>query len=191
MREELLCDRCEQRLSKWESYGCRVLFDDEAALVSRSNGAVRLDGIIYSKFKLFLLSLLWRMSVATGEFWRDVNLGPLEEKLRQCLLNSDPMSADDFPCLLCPVLIDGSFDQGWLFPPDRIRIKGHVVYRIIVNGILFCFFASTHAKSLKLGRHAINEAGQMSLAIKEARQIPYVNEMFQMLGQAIRQREGG
>jgi hypothetical protein len=190
MREQMLCDSCEQHLSKWEDYACRVLFADEAKLESRSEKAIHLDGIEYPKFKLFLLSILWRMSVAKSEFWKQVQLGPLEERLRQCLLNSDPMSADDFPCLLCPVLIDGVLDQGWLFPPDRIRIKGHVAYRIIINGILFCFIASSHAKSLKLGKHTINEAGKMRLSIQEARQMPYVDQMFRALGQAIRQREG-
>lgn len=190
LREKLLCEKCEQHFSKWENYACRVLFRNGAKLHSRSEKAVHLHGIDYPKFKLFLLSLLWRMSVAKGEFWKEVELGPLEEKLRLCLLNSDPLSSSDYPCLFCPVLIDGSFDQGWLTPPDKIRVNGHTVYRIIINGMLFCFFASTHAKKLGLGRYSVNEQGQLRLTIEEARQMPFVSQMLNELGKAVRQRGG-
>jgi hypothetical protein len=151
LRERLLCDKCELHISKWEAYACRVIFDDEAKLLSRSEKVLQLQGIDYPKFKLFLLSLLWLMSVAKGAFWKEVRLGPLEEKLRVCLLNSDPLASDNYPCLFCPVLIDGHFDVGWLMPPDKTRIDGHTVYRVIINRILFCFFASTHAKKVGLG----------------------------------------
>lgn len=190
LREKLLCDKCELHISKWEDYACRVLFDDEAKLLSKSEKAIHLHGIDYPKLKLFLLSLLWRMSVAKGEFWKEVQLGPLEEKLRLCLLHSDPLAADDYPCLLCPVLIDGHFDVGWLTPPDKTRANGHNVYRVIINGILFCFFASTHAKKLGLGGYSINEQGHMRLTVEEARQIPFVSQMLNALGKAVRQRGG-
>lgn len=190
LREKLLCDKCELHISKWEDYACRVLFDDEAKLLFRSEKAIHLHGIDYPKFKLFLLSLLWRMSVAKGEFWKQVKLGSLEEKLRLCLLNSDPMTSDDFPCLFTPVLIDGHFDVGWLMPPEKARADGYTIYRLIINGIIFCFFASTHAKKLGLGRYSINEQGQMRLTIEEARQMPFVSQMLNAVGKAVRQREG-
>ncbi|MEZ5384905.1 MAG: hypothetical protein R3F13_05265 [Prosthecobacter sp.] len=189
MREKLLCEKCENRFSKWEDYACRVLFGDKAKVLSRANKVVNLEGIDYPKFKLFLLSLLWRMGVARGDFWREVTLGPLEEKLRQSLLSEDPLSSDDYPCLLVPILLDGTFETGWLSPPDRIRVKGHVVYRIIINGILFCFLASTHARKLNFGRYAVNEHGHLCLSIDEARQMSYVADMISALGKAIRKRE--
>ena len=77
LREKLLCDKCELHMSKWEDYACRVLFDDQAKLLSKSEQAIHLHRIDYSKFRLFLLSLLWRMSAAKDEFWREVQLAPL------------------------------------------------------------------------------------------------------------------
>jgi hypothetical protein len=189
LREKLLCDACEILFSGWEDYSFRVLFGDTAKLHSKTEKTTHLKGIDYPKFKLFLLSLLWRMSVAKGEFWKEVNLGPLEARLRECLLNSDPLTSDEFPCLLCPVLIDGHYDPGWLMPPDKIRVNGCTVYRIIINGVLFSFFASSQADQLKLGRHSINERGEMKLIVEEARQIPYVSQILFALGKAINQRK--
>lgn len=188
LREKLLCDNCEQLFSKWERYSYSVLFDDEAKLLSRTEKRIHLNEIDYPKFKLFLLSLLWRMSVAKGDFWKEVGLGPLEDRLRHCLLTSNPLSSDDFPCLLCPILIDGNYDQGWLMPPDKTRVNGHTVYRIIINGILFCFFASSHAGKLGLGRYSINEQGEIKLMVEEARQMPYVSQILFALGKAVHQR---
>ena len=188
MREKLLCKQCENRFSRWEDYACRVLFGDKAKVLSRTKKVLNLEGIDYPKFKLFLLSLLWRMSVAKGDFWKEVSLGTLEEKLRLCLLSEDPLSSDDYPCLLVPILLDGTFETGWLCPPDRLRVPGHRVYRIIINGVVFCFFASTHVTRLKFGRYAVNEQGYLRLSIDEARQMSYVADMISAMGRAIRQR---
>lgn len=190
MREKLFCEQCEKRFSKWEDYACRVLFGDKAKILSRTTKVINLEGIDYPKFKLFLLSLLWRMSVAKGDFWKEVRLGILEEKLRQCLLNEDPLSSDDYPCLLVPILLDGTFETGWLCPPDRIRVKGHILYRVIINGILFCFFASTHASRFNFGQYAVNEHGNLRLSIDEAGHMLYVADMISAMGKAIRQRGG-
>lgn len=74
-------------------------------------------------------------------------------------------------------------------PPDKIRVNGCTVYRIIINGILFSFFASSQADQLKLGSYSINEKGEMKLIVEEARQIPYVSQILLALGKAIHQRK--
>jgi hypothetical protein len=46
----------------------------------------------YATLKLFLMSLLWRVSVAKGEFFRCVKLGRHEEQLRQMLHAQNPVN---------------------------------------------------------------------------------------------------
>ena len=189
IREYLLCLDCEQRFSKWESYSSRVLFGDAAKLVRRSGKRVFLQGIDYPKFKLFLMSLLWRMGVASGPIWKEVDLGPHEEKLRLALLSGDPLTANDYSCLLIGVLVDGKFDLGWFLPPQGSRANGHRIYRVIINGVAFVFFVSGHHHPLNLGRIAINEKNEMTLAVEEARNMPFVTEALCSLGIAIRTRD--
>ncbi len=56
------------------------------------NDATVLPGVDYSKFKLFLMSLVWRAGAASGDFWETVKLGPHEEKLRSRIRAGDPAS---------------------------------------------------------------------------------------------------
>lgn len=66
----------------------------------------------YSKYKLFLLSLLWRASISSRPLFNQIKLpADIEEDLRSRLLNNDPGEPDVYPCFihLPPVLTD---DQG-------------------------------------------------------------------------------
>ena len=44
----------------------------------------------YRPFKLFLMTQVWRAGVASDTFWKEVRLGPHEERLRRMLLRADP-----------------------------------------------------------------------------------------------------
>src|SRR5262245_20501849 len=89
LREHMLCATCEQHLSRYEGYAAKVL-RNLPELGSKPPGAVvRVLGIDYTKFKLFQLSLLWRAGVTRQMSFREVNLGPHEERLRRMVLRGD------------------------------------------------------------------------------------------------------
>jgi hypothetical protein len=89
-RERLLCQKCETLLSRWESYAKEVIFDSEAQFVSKHGKHIRLGNIDYHRFKLYLLSLIWRMGVSSLKMFKAVSLGPYEQLLRRRLLAEDP-----------------------------------------------------------------------------------------------------
>ncbi len=66
LRERLLCMACEGRLSKFEDYAKRVVADMQASPVPMHTSAPTpadatvISGVDYKKFKLFLMSLVWR-----------------------------------------------------------------------------------------------------------------------------------
>ena len=78
LRERLLCDECEGRLSRYETYfagvwygesGLPAVIPEEATAVAKSD----LDSVL---FKLFHLSILWRASVATINDFAGVKFRP-------------------------------------------------------------------------------------------------------------------
>ena len=86
----MLCQSCETKLSKWETYA-RGLLTGGTLLQYRREGTITwVEGIDYSRFKLFQLSILWRAGVTTREFFSKVTLGPHAERLREMLLAEDP-----------------------------------------------------------------------------------------------------
>jgi hypothetical protein len=103
-RDNLLCDDCEQFLNKnYENpfktrwYDGGALPDPVPAPASPGDDLIVVTGLDYTTFKLFHLSILWRASVATGDRFNTVSLGPYEEKVRQVLLNKDAGPVDHYP----------------------------------------------------------------------------------------------
>ena len=63
VREKLLCDRCEAQFSIYEDYARSVLFGGKKIEVSMANPKGFEFRVDYRKFKLFELSILWRLGV--------------------------------------------------------------------------------------------------------------------------------
>jgi hypothetical protein len=64
-RERMVCQSCETKLSKWETYA-RGLLTGGTLLQYRREGTITwVEGIDYSRFKLVQRSILWRAGVAT------------------------------------------------------------------------------------------------------------------------------
>ncbi|HEU0080827.1 MAG TPA: hypothetical protein VFQ72_02290 [Candidatus Paceibacterota bacterium] len=55
----------------------------------------------YSRFKLFLLSVLWRASISSRPFFQKLKLpSAIEEDLRQRILTGSPGQPDEYPCFI-------------------------------------------------------------------------------------------
>ena len=187
-REKLLCLPCETKLSRWESYAKKVIFEDEARLVGRDETFVRLGGISYHEFKLYLLSLLWRMSVSSLKYFSRVSLGPYEEKLRIRLLHETPGLTTDYPCIITAVLFQGRFEPGWIIPPDRIRYDGAYCYRVLISGILFTFIVTERPLPFDAGQVAINEQGNFLMTIDHLENIKFLREQLKQHIKALHER---
>jgi hypothetical protein len=94
LRERLLCPDCEARFSKWETYALGEPFH-RTKQPGIDHGPYMEFIMDYATFKLFQMSILWRMSVTSLDVFANVQLGKKhEERLRAMLLASDPGPAD-------------------------------------------------------------------------------------------------
>ena len=48
----------------------------------------------YTKYKLFLLSILWRASISSKSFFKRINIGEHEEVIRKMIFENDPKTYD-------------------------------------------------------------------------------------------------
>jgi hypothetical protein len=118
--KNILCARCDNEIiGHYETYARKALFGgelpaDENPIVTHH---IDLNGkrfsicqnIDYNKFKLFLLSILWRASITQRDFFQYVNLNlEKEEQLRDMILNGNPGEINDFPIFLYTYLNDNS-----------------------------------------------------------------------------------
>jgi len=166
--EELLCDRCEQLLSKWERYASLVLKGGVPLTANRESNLWHVSGIDYVHFKLFQLSVLWRASVSGLQFFENVALGAHEERLRQMLLSADPGDTATYGCIMFGLQFNGEVLTDLMVQPGRIRLQGHIAYRFIFGGFLWAYVVSSHPIPKILERAFLQPSGSSLFLVKDA-----------------------
>lgn len=123
--ESILCEECEPKFTKWDAYGFDVLSVPRGgadAIASSRDGthlAIPIENIDYDIFALFLLSVLWRASVSTLPFYRNVDLGPFEEPIREALWNNQAPEPGEYA-----IMLGTSLNQRYpnvMLRPERCR----------------------------------------------------------------------
>jgi hypothetical protein len=151
-RESLLCQACETKLSKWE--GKLSQFSNElttdvftTCAASKIANVTCLNGVDYSNVKMAVLSIFWRMSLASHSIFKSYDLGPYTEEFRQILDQDCLPSEAAFPILIAKGLLDGQFLSGILFPVGRGRYGNNLIMQsVVLNGIVFdCIMTSTRS----------------------------------------------
>ena len=187
-REKLLCSSCEQKFARWEKYTKQVFMDGGLKLEQKGK-ILKVSNLNYSTFKLFLLSLLWRMGVSKLEFFSETNLGDKHlEKLRLALLNEDPLESLQYPCFMSAISIKGKLHTDWISQPMHNKSSGYHCHCVVINAILFCFYVSSHAPPAVFSEVCINKKNEMSIYVGEIKDIPVLAEQAFGLGEAIRAR---
>lgn len=178
LREYLLCSNCETKFSKLESYARNVIFGGEKLMVEDNPAAPshpKFHGIDYGKFKLFLLSLLWRMSITNIPFFDQVNLGEEHEvKLRMMLLNENPGKFHEYGCIISAMLHQETPFVSFAIAPERHRIEGLNGYRFAIRGLAFWFVVSKQAHLFSHKELFLSELGSLPLSILKADRMGFV-----------------
>lgn len=82
LRERLVCEEREGRFNHWKTYASELLHGRRkgAGILSTRTPHSPID---YAILKLFVMSVVWRASVSSRDFYRLVELGHAhEERLR-------------------------------------------------------------------------------------------------------------
>jgi len=129
---KILCGQCEKIFMPWDTYGHRILFqefkEENYAEIDGRKIAYNLGSCDYQKLKLFFLSVLWRASVSEQQFFKRVDLGPYEDKLRGQILNGFAGDNSEFAIALSK--FSESPANIVKLNPDKTRYDGVVHYRI-------------------------------------------------------------
>lgn len=145
IREYLLCDGCENKLSKIEGDFKNYWYGGPALPKVPALGSVVISGFNYTWFKLFHLSILWRAGVASIPEFDTVDLGPYEEKLRRMLLCGTAGPEDHYP-IFATVLVSENNEvrYGLVTKPQVSRLDAARAYYLCYAGCDWYFVLSDH-----------------------------------------------
>lgn len=177
-KEKLLCAGCEQTISRWESDAARLFNQRETfdLPLLPENLYYENEGLPYHSTKLYLLSLLWRMSVSNIPDCREVDLGPHEETIRLMLVGGEPGRAADYGCML-QVVIDSKGRIPITRSADRYRIEPTMVlYRLLLDGFLLTWFVGSAEanRRCQMKGFFLQENGTWNCRVVPRNEVPFL-----------------
>jgi hypothetical protein len=166
--KNILCSNCDNKIiGSLESYASYALYDGIELTVEHSTDNLRkyinVKGLNYSKFKLFLLSILWRASISNLPVFQYVNLGKHEQIIRDKILNNDPGSSNEYPCAIFTHLHNSKISHQIIAEPKCNSSNEQQICAFLISGNLFLFFTSIDKKTEWVRYCSINEQGVMQI----------------------------
>ncbi|WP_306476596.1 hypothetical protein [Methyloversatilis sp.] len=192
LREQLLCETCEQRLSVWERYVSMLLSGGVDVAGRRTGDRLYLAELDYRKVKLFQLSVLWRAGVSSLPTFSQVQLGPHEERIRTMLLTEDPGSTTTYGCIMFMLVHGHERVQDLLVPPTWARFVGQKSYRFVFGGLVFLYLVSSTKPPSFVADHLLQERGTAIVKLQQMSQMRYLVDTaskMHNLGKLVLKRE--
>jgi hypothetical protein len=143
VREYLLCQECETKLSRYEGYAMKIIQDIPNFEKDPSDLFIFSNNVDYRLFKLFQLSILWCAGVSSNRMFANVNLGKHEEKIHDMLEQENPGSAPDYGCFMIQIPEPQKIHK-IIMPPMPERLFGHNGYRFMTGNLFWYFIVTSH-----------------------------------------------
>ncbi len=172
----ILCQQCDNEIiGSFENYASRAIFSGKGKDVQKIKIQNQLhpDGILtstfcenvdYVRFKLFLLSLLWRAGISKLDFFKEVKLGSKEEQLRKMIFENTPFSQLDFPCFVSSFRgINRRMTSGVISSPRKIRGEKGTRYIFQIGQLVLMYFVSKEDMPLWMQDAAITPENKMRI----------------------------
>lgn len=163
VRERLLCADCEGQFSAYERYARGVLYGGEPIDITTNDPRGFEARVDYRRFKLFELSLLWRMGVTSVPEFNGVCLGSHERRIHRMLRNETPGKTDEYGCVLTwPTSHRQILDQ-LIMSMGMVKIQKVECCRLILAGMCWIFFLSRGAAGSRQESLFLQSAGLMRI----------------------------
>ena len=188
IREYLLCQQCETKLSEYEKYAKELI--NEIPNFSRDDnlGVLYSENVNYAKFKLFQLSLLWRSAISAHVAFSQIDLGPHEEKIRRMLDDKNPGKASEYGCMLS-LIPNTELINNIIQSPTRFTKKlfGHTAFKFPIGNLTWVFIVSSHKLSPWMRELFLQESGMLRVMISrrdESSEIMKLGQILQGFGRS-------
>lgn len=169
--KNILCEKCDNEvIGQYETYAKKVLYGGGKILVKtklyRTNKGmeyIQAEGLDYKKFKLFLLSVLWRASISSNLFFTQVKLGPHEDKLRNIILSGNPGPISLYPCIITTYRRFKEIPHQLIVRPWKQRLDNIISYSFLVSGMMYIFKITEEEKTEWILETTINKQGRVKI----------------------------
>lgn len=145
--DPMMCSRCDNEvISGYETYASQVFKGGVEIVIQHTPDRIILRELDYQRFKLFMVSLIWRCAITTRNEFAATRIPQHHcEKMRKMLLNVDPGEPYEYGCVVMIPEMYAELKQ-CILPPDPVRLSGHHCYRLLAGGFWWLFAVSSHSE---------------------------------------------
>jgi hypothetical protein len=192
IREYLLCEKCENKISVYERYAERILYaqnrNSPVKLIrsSSSNNMTfhEFEGFDYRTFRLFLLSLLWRILISKENYDTDYIDNSVQAYLKSAIQGEDPLNENDFCCFIqMMVHRDGSPFGHTILGPFQTSYHEKDVLNILIDSFLFSFIIGQIELPTEINSHILNNQGKMTIIKRCVNDDPNIMEAVKRMAE--------
>jgi hypothetical protein len=173
IREYLLCGDCELMLSKYEGYAADTIYNKnknaKVILRQRSESTDQqffeydYTGLLYKEFKIFLMSIQWRIHVSSVFYSPAIDQNIIEQ-LRTAIHQENPLNYHDFPCLLQIVFYKRNvIADKFILDPFVTNHNGSQVMNVLIDGIMYGFYLSAKELPREVHESVLKVDGTMKI----------------------------
>ena len=131
-------------LVKWEHYVALIINGGRSTSPPTFKSGIGPDGIKsifitnidYRRFKLCLLSILWRAHISRNPFFKKIDIGDNADRIRRMLLSNDPGEESEFKISIVAVKNSTGLIRMVLDPAVLKIGQGHAAV-FFINGIFY------------------------------------------------------
>ena len=161
----ILCGDCDSKiLGELDDYAKGIIIDISPKLIKEVDNSKILffENINSNKFKLFFLSILWRMAISRLEEFRNISLpDKFIAELKSRIINQDGGNIDDFSVLITKYdsYKNKKVVEKYVASPHKERIEG-------LNYIVF-YFPNGYIATVKVDRRKqLDSLAKLSISDK-------------------------
>jgi hypothetical protein len=147
----ILCKECDNELiGRLENYGRKVIFGGLSInetvsyknLINPNDGQefTKFENVNYTKFKLFLLSILWRACVSKRETFKEADISVEDkERIRLMLINGNAGKINEYPIIILSYVNDSQFPTDLIIQPIKSVTPEKSLITFFIGGFVFIF----------------------------------------------------
>jgi len=178
--KEILCEDCDNKIlgGIYESYAEKSMYGQnlspkiapDCRHIKDPKYGVEYTickNIDYQKFKIFLLSILWRASLSKHLAFKEVRLGEKhEERIRRIILNGEMPDELEYPIMILSYLRSDNKLENLIAQPKRVKSQDKLnAYVFLMNGLQFVFYVNSiqHRIPKYISETTLKIKGEMSI----------------------------
>jgi hypothetical protein len=194
--KDILCIECDRDIiGKYESYASTAIYGDlsnRGLKISRNISPdglefIDIENIDYVKFKLFILSIVWRASISTLPFFKIISLGKHEENLRNMIFNGDAKNDSDYEVAMITMGETNEILRKVVVEPRRVKDSGNTFCSFLINGFFYFINISSYNKLDFIVKSKIKQDNTMSISILRGQVLTNFYDSF--MGKKLRIRK--